>query len=333
MHYGYIYKITNLINNKIYIGQHHYEQDHIDPKYFGGGKNLHLAFKKYGKENFKCEILEWCNSFEEINEKEIYWIKYYNSKNREIGYNLNDGGQGITGYHHTDEAKEKISKNNARYWKGRSLHPNTIKASIESRKKLAAEGKIKGHSFTIEQRLAHGLKMKEYWKNHIPPNTGKKITEETRQKLVNSHLGQIPWNKGKNQSEETKKKVSEGLKKYFSEHVSCHIGFPQSDETKKKISATVSKVNTGKKFITNGTINKFVTVEEAEKYFSLNEGWKYGRISSQAFLKSREHLNKDYIWITNEYENKFIPFNKLDEFLNNGWKRGMTRKEKLKNGI
>lgn len=333
MAYGYIYKTTNLINNKIYIGQHHYERNHIDPHYLGGGKNLHLAFKKYGKENFKCEILEWCDSFEELNEKETYWIKFYNSKDRRIGYNLDDGGQGIPGYHHTNEAKEKISKNNCKYWKGRSLHPNTIRASIESRKKLAAEGKLKGHKMSQETKEKVKLGLKKWYETHDHPNLGKHPTEETRQKLKESHLGQVAWNKGKNQSEETKKKVSEGLKKYFSTHTHYHTGQSVTEETKQKISATVSKINTGKKFINNGSINKFVTVKEAEKYFSLNEGWKYGRLSSQAFLKSRKNINKNNVWITNEYENKFIPFEDLKNFLNKGWKRGMTRKEKLKNGL
>lgn len=90
--FGYIYKTTNIINNKIYIGQHVspvFEPD----KYIGSGKRLQLALKKYGRENFKNELLCECNSQQELDEKEIYYINIFNSTNRTIGYNLTSGGQ------------------------------------------------------------------------------------------------------------------------------------------------------------------------------------------------------------------------------------------------
>jgi hypothetical protein len=59
-----IYKITNKVNSKIYIGQ----DKHDNPNYLGSGKILHLAFKKYGSENFIKEIIEECESKEHLNE-------------------------------------------------------------------------------------------------------------------------------------------------------------------------------------------------------------------------------------------------------------------------
>jgi group I intron endonuclease len=93
-----IYKITNKINNKIYIGQSvNIEQrfythcsdalNKYDNNYF------HNAIRKYGKENFYIEIIEECSK-EELNEKEIYWIQKYNSNNPSIGYNSSLGGEG-----------------------------------------------------------------------------------------------------------------------------------------------------------------------------------------------------------------------------------------------
>lgn len=88
--YGYIYKTTNLLNNKIYIGQH--KSDRFDKTYYGSGKLFLKTFNKYGRSNFKCELLEWCETKEILNEREIHYIKIYNAKDRSIGYNLADGG-------------------------------------------------------------------------------------------------------------------------------------------------------------------------------------------------------------------------------------------------
>lgn len=119
MVYGYIYKTTNLVNNKIYIGQHKWTGPEIDHKYFGSGKILKEAIKVYGKENFKCEVLEWCESFEELNKKERYWEKFYGlpDPKREIGYNITTGGQGVPGYNFTKNDRQKISeKSKDRKW-------------------------------------------------------------------------------------------------------------------------------------------------------------------------------------------------------------------------
>ncbi|WP_440972214.1 GIY-YIG nuclease family protein, partial [Megamonas funiformis] len=88
-----IYKITNKINNKIYIGQSVNIQQRFythcsdaltkqDNNYF------HNAIRKYGKENFTMEEIDTAITQEELNQKEQYWIKYYNSV--EEGYNETD---------------------------------------------------------------------------------------------------------------------------------------------------------------------------------------------------------------------------------------------------
>ena len=103
-----IYKTTNLINGKIYVGK----DSHNNSNYFGSGKYIWNAIKKYGKENFKKEIICECNSKEELNKKEIFWIKELNSKDFKIGYNLTDGGDGGSGLHHlvSEETREKLRK-------------------------------------------------------------------------------------------------------------------------------------------------------------------------------------------------------------------------------
>lgn len=94
--FNIVYFTENKINHKIYIGKH--TTDKVDDGYIGSGKLLTLAIKKHGKENFKRKILEYCENEELLNEREQYWIKFYNSTNREIGYNITDGGEGTLGY-------------------------------------------------------------------------------------------------------------------------------------------------------------------------------------------------------------------------------------------
>lgn len=83
-----IYKTTNLLNGKIYIGK----DANNTEKYLGSGKLLNRALKKHGRRNFKKEILEKCNP-ENINIREQFWIDKMNSQTPN-GYNLTAGGSG-----------------------------------------------------------------------------------------------------------------------------------------------------------------------------------------------------------------------------------------------
>ena len=128
--YGIIYKITNRINGKSYIGlttvslQRRWGQ-HI---YSSKTKNypLYYSIRKYGIEKFSIEVLCICYSKEELDNEENEYIKKYNSKNRDFGYNLRDGGNGGNlseetkkkislskiGISRSEETKEKLSKAN-----------------------------------------------------------------------------------------------------------------------------------------------------------------------------------------------------------------------------
>ena len=90
--YGYIYITENLINNKLYIGQH--RSNKFDEWYKGSGILLNKAIKKYGRENFKTTILEKCFSEESLNKREEYWIDYLNATKNESYYNISRGGKG-----------------------------------------------------------------------------------------------------------------------------------------------------------------------------------------------------------------------------------------------
>lgn len=105
---GGIYCITNLKNDKKYIGQTYdlkYRwMRHKSDLNCGRHHNKHLqsAWNKYGENNFSYSILEYC-PIEILDDKEIYWIEFYNVLNSKCGYNLADGGLGCRGYKHTEE--------------------------------------------------------------------------------------------------------------------------------------------------------------------------------------------------------------------------------------
>lgn len=92
----YVYKITNLVNGKIYVGQTNNVrrrfQEHLHDK--RNGHPIHLAMKKYGKENFACEILYHGENY---NEEERHWISFYNTNDKDKGYNITIGGQDSSG--------------------------------------------------------------------------------------------------------------------------------------------------------------------------------------------------------------------------------------------
>lgn len=106
-----IYKITNLINNKIYIGQtcrtlSQRWKEHCSKR--SGCTYLHNAIMKYGKENFKVEQIDIAISKEDLDYKESYYIEYFNSIVPN-GYNLNSGGS--SGRKVSNIVCEKIKEN------------------------------------------------------------------------------------------------------------------------------------------------------------------------------------------------------------------------------
>ena len=193
MIYYIVYETTNLINGKNYRGIH--KTNKIDDGYLGSGRVFELALKKYGKQNFKREILEFCSSYEELLEKEkIYvdesWIK------EESNYNLKTGGQssGILSQESRDKISEtlkrKYESGEIKVWsKGLKLNPLT-----EEQKESISKSLIKRY-----ESQEHNRKGKEAW------NKGKRGLQEA-------------WNKGLKlgpMTEEEKQKRSETLKKRF----------------------------------------------------------------------------------------------------------------------
>lgn len=102
-----IYKITNKIDGKIYIGQTcRTFEERMKEHYSHANVYVDRAIRKYGKENFDCVVIDTAETMDELNEKEIYWIDYFNSMNPN-GYNLCIGGNNTKGYIHRLESRIK----------------------------------------------------------------------------------------------------------------------------------------------------------------------------------------------------------------------------------
>lgn len=223
-----IYKITNLINNKIYIGQtirtlkrRWLAHCHIKSTTFYIGK----AIQKYGKENFTIEEIDKASSQEELNDKEKYWINHYNSTDSNIGYNLREGGDK---FKMSKETKNKISLANkgkkkppisektrmkmSEARKGKPLSKESILKREETKRKNGSKRTpLSQESIEKMRRSLTGRKLsEEHIRKMSEVNKGKIHSEETRKKLSNSM-------KGRKFSEEHKKKLSESRKKYILE--------------------------------------------------------------------------------------------------------------------
>lgn len=212
-----IYKTINLINGKIYIGQ----DSKNDPEYLGSGVLIKKAIKKYGKENFKKEILEECKTKKCLDEREIYWIEKMNAIKE--GYNLAEGGNGSLGYKHSEDTKKYLRELNLgkkQTEETRNKRNNTLKGKkrSEKAKENISKGRkeycsVKGncpmfgkkHSESTKQKMSlsqrgkkkpkqtEEIKIKRgiYRKGIENPNYGKKYSELTKQKMSLSHCKPI----------------------------------------------------------------------------------------------------------------------------------------------
>lgn len=179
-----IYKITNIVNNKIYIGQSKdiscRWKDHLRRLRSGKHDNDHLqkAWGKYGENNFKFEIIEICEeSYEVLNNREIYWINKLKALDKNKGYNIASGGGNSNTLAGKD--KEEIS----------AIYKKIVSARIE------------------------------LWKEKGNPRKGFKMSDEQKEKIRNSLTGEKNSNYGKNRPEHSK--AMKGFKNPRAKTVRC----------------------------------------------------------------------------------------------------------------
>lgn len=167
--YCYIDKKTNKI---VYVGKDSYihkkkrHYAHIAPSSYDRQPFNRIIQKNLNRYEYSI-LKEGCFSQDELNDMEKEYIKKYNPK-----FNFTDGGEGIKGFKHSKESREKISKNNARIWKNKHH-------SKETREKI---------SKSVSKNNA------KYWE-------GKKFSNEHKKKLSNAHKGyKAPLEQKLNQS-------------------------------------------------------------------------------------------------------------------------------------
>ena len=241
--YGYIYKITNPINGKCYIGQTTNLPEYRWKKYkrleCKGQFKIYNALKKYGPNIFTYTSLDTAANQEELDFLEETYILCFDS--RESGYNIKEGGSNGK---HSSETKQKISKALKGHKQSEAHRIKNIKGHIgiklseEAKQKLSIA--FKGNKYSLgyrhsketkeKMKQSHiGIKMSETSRiNNSKAHLGHVVTEETRKKLSLSHKGVSKWSEeqrkqmsilrtGKIQTEETKRKRAESITKWWAQ--------------------------------------------------------------------------------------------------------------------
>lgn len=253
--FGYIYLVRNKINGKQYIGQKH--SDHFISDYLGSGVYLKRAVNKYGRENFEhVKILQECDSKEELDQAERYWIDFYSAVESPDFYNLAKGGVGTTaGSKRSDSWKAKISeKTRHRVWRP------------ESRKKISDY--VSGRLW-----MTDGVDSKQV------------LPDEVKEYMLKG------WRYGRpSASEDARRKMSKAKKGH------CYL----SEEFLEKKSVEMT-----------GEGNPF-----------------YGKTHSDEQKAKWSVTRREMVWVNKNGKNTVIHYSRLQEYVEDGWTRGMVRKKK-----
>lgn len=222
-----IYKYTNIHNNKMYIGrtcQPLSQRAGLNGQNYKGSTYFWNAIQKYGWDSFSCDILESELDAKTASEREIYWIKYFQSDNPNIGYNIinkvlsdysdkhgnkiseklkdNCGEKnGFYGKHHTEQTKQHFRD----LFTGKHPTEETRRKMSEARQKHPLVGELNG-MYGKHHTEEACKKMREARKINPPKGMlGKHHTEETKKRISLTQKGKIV-------SEKTRHKISVGRK-------------------------------------------------------------------------------------------------------------------------
>jgi hypothetical protein len=162
--YHFIYKTTNILTNRYYIGMH--STDNLNDGYLGSGKRLRYSINKYGKENHIVEIIEFCTSREELKNREKEIVNLNEIAKNEC-LNLIVGGEGGRGFTNEEQKQNAIKSNQRQKW----LKENNKEWNEKRTKQLKENG-----SNVLTKLWKEGKLSAPNW-------TGKQHKEETKLKI------------------------------------------------------------------------------------------------------------------------------------------------------
>lgn len=339
MMFGYIYKTTNVVNGKIYIGKKH-SSKYLGNNYLGSGIRLTEAVKKYGKENFIVELLDVANTLEQLNTKEQYYIKLYDSQNPNTGYNLASGGDGgcVWGNpeNHPSIGKDRSKENNPAYkrkwytdgvtvlylrpedvvpegfYPGTTNKPNAGRITIYSangqRKSVKPEEVIiykQQGWITSQEKQAEKIRLEKEQKKQLK-DAQKSQRELQREQEKQNKLPRVGWSKGLTKETDARvKQMSESRKGQ-----QTFKGHHHSEETKQ----ILSEKRKGYK-------------PSDESISKLSETCR-NRTPEQRATVSRNcsEGQKNLCWVTDEKVSVRIHLEDLNKYINKGYRRGRAKK-------
>lgn len=203
------------------------------------------AVLKYSNwDEWKHEILLTQETKKYAGEVEQCLIKHYKTRDRQYGYNISPGGEGVP---LSEETKKKISEANKGRFVGEKSPNYGKKMSDETKRKLseAKKGKYCGkdnpnygnHKLAGENNPFYGQHHSEETKEKLrQANLGRKHSDETKKRIGDAERGEKNHNFGKEFSEETRQKMSEAAKRRFEDPKNHPIyGTHRSEETKQKL--------------------------------------------------------------------------------------------------
>ena len=295
-----IYKITNLVNNKVYIGQSVDIKERWSEHRRALNLNKHSSqhfqrsWNKYGFANFVFEIIEECEK-EKLTEREQFWIDYYGGINSEQLYNYRDAGSSGT---FSEEVKQKLSLSHLGKRKGEPIPwlQNFDYTNPEFRQRISESLTGKKKSKSHAEHISEGRK-------------GIVFSEEQKQKISKSKKGVSTSLKG--------------CKKFKKDNV---IKWVKPEEFEKYLKEGWEQYHdfyAGENYQRISSWNKGVpcTEEQKENLRQKNLGKKLSDETKKKMSESR----KGMIWINNGIKNTRIKKDELDNFLSLGWVKGKIR--------
>lgn len=356
--FGYIYKTTNLCNGKIYIGKKQSDR-FLGEAYLGSGIRLNAAINKYGIKNFKVELLDTAINLTELNNKEIYYIDKYKSRDLNIGYNIAPGGDGGITWgkpeNHPSIGTNRSGENNPVfnkkcYTNGKELIYLSEKDEVPSGFYRGShckpnKGRITIYSPEGIRKSVHPNEVNDYkkigWVTSVERNEKLKIENKLqkqrerakraeikaieRQKLKNNKKPRVAWNKGLTRDVDERvdriARAKEG-------RPSKLRGIPLSKEVRMKISKSAKGKHVNTPEINEKRKNTLANLSEEQKTLHTlhrsqsHIGNKHTEKEKQKLSNSMKGKNKGRKYVNKDTIVKAVFSYELENYLNNGWSLG-----------